>query len=432
VNPGIQDLKPRQLHALVLLLVLLPLFPTALLLRFMAESARSDRTAVVDQLESVYATQMGPLGDYAVRNLDTPDPAAAAAADPTTTRERLEEFYRSTLGGGLRVRVLGPDDRPDRVAPAPWHPLDPVLLSARLPEWRVQLLLDTSQLPDVGLTEQVRLYRRLAITLIAGVTLIAVTAGWTVTRQLRLHELRNSAIAAVAHELKTPVASSRLLLETLDTHRHRDPALVGEYLDLLGGENRRIGRIIDNFLTLARMEQRQYPFQFSETPLGQVIHESVDELGIQLSPPRCRLTVSLPPRLPILQADQGALRMVFTNLLENAVKYSPEPAEIGLVAQIIGGTAVIQVSDRGVGIPPHELRDIFRPFRQADNRLSRAREGCGLGLSIVRHIVQAHKGRVWAENRPDGGSLFCVALPVPRNARSAAVEPIGPRTHAHS
>lgn len=420
MNPGIHDIKPRQLHALVLLLVLLPVVPVLLLVHSLQQNQRLARETALAQLSNLYGPYLKQLGASGARALARDQ---NEGVDPRPERIRVQEHLQAALGSAVTVRVLPKSSAGDGAELDPGSVLiSSTTLDPPLEGWQVRLAISGEEFArlttDPGETAELFPHRLLVALVLA----IAATTGWTVTRQIRLNELRNSAIAAVAHELKTPVASSRLLLETLEAHRHRNPDLVGEYLGLLGGENRRIGGIIEDFLTLARMEQRQYPFHFSATPLGEVIADAIDHLGIQLAPPRCRFDAQLPERLPILRADRDALRMVFSNLLENAVKYSGPSPDITLEARRMSGHVLIQIADRGIGIPPDEMHEIFRPFRQADNRLSRTREGCGLGLSIVRHIVRAHGGRVWAENRPGGGSLFCVSIPVPRGSKLEPVE----------
>jgi len=410
VKPGVQDLKPRQVRALVLLLVLLPLCPMVMLFHSARETRRLAREAAWNQTADLYIRHLEALAPSTAHTIRT------ERGDPD--RRSVQAQLQHTLGTATRVVVLPETEPPPEELGGGWPLLAAVRLAPPLQAWKAYLFLDPDKSPSVLAEPNPGDTSRGQILLCAVVLLVALTAGWALSRRLRLSEMRNSALAAVAHELKTPIASSRLLIETLERHGAANPALLPEYLPLLSGENHRLARIIEDFLLLARMEQRKYAFHFEETALDEVIAAALEALRVPLSRPGTRFTLDLPERLPRLRADPDALQTVLVNLLENAVKYSEGDPEIRLSIALRPRSLVLAVEDRGVGIPPESLSEIFKPFHQADNRLSRTREGCGLGLGIVRQIVRAHGGRVRAENRPGGGTRFTVILPVPAGSRT--------------
>jgi signal transduction histidine kinase len=143
-----------------------------------------------------------------------------------------------------------------------------------------------------------------------------------------------------------------------------------------------------------------------------MLESAVAAVAERLGPARSRVHVQIDDNLPLILADPDALTTALINLLENACKYSDEPAPILLRAQASNGRVHFSVQDRGIGIAPRERGRIFQPFYQTDQHLSRRAGGCGLGLSIVQFIASAHQGHVSVESQPGAGSTFTVSLPV--------------------
>ncbi len=259
--------------------------------------------------------------------------------------------------------------------------------------------------------------RRIALytwTAWSGVLLIGVFGlllARYMTRQIRLARLKNDLVATVSHELKTPLASMRALVETLSEGRCGDERQVREYYDLLARENERLSRLIDNFLTFSRMERNKRAFAFEELDLAEVIRAAVHAMHERLEPPGCELALDLPADLPVVQGDRDALVTVFLNLLDNAHKYSNPPRQIAIRARRLDGDIEAQVQDNGIGLSRRAARRVFERFYQVDQSLSRQAGGCGLGLSIVKFIVDAHAGTVSVASEPGRGSTFTVRLP---------------------
>ena len=230
-------------------------------------------------------------------------------------------------------------------------------------------------------------------------------------RQMRLTRLKNALIATVSHELKTPLTSMRVLVDTLLEGRCSGPGQEREYLRLIAGENQRLTRLIDNFLNFSRMERNRHAFEFAEVKLDEVIRAAAESVRERFNAPHCRLEVDVPPELPAIIADRDALVTVVLNLLDNAWKYSGEEKEVSIRARAADGEIILSVQDDGIGLSQRQIRRIFEPFYQVDQSLSRRAGGCGLGLSIVRFIVRAHGGQVEVASEPGKGSAFTVRLP---------------------
>jgi two-component system phosphate regulon sensor histidine kinase PhoR len=161
------------------------------------------------------------------------------------------------------------------------------------------------------------------------------------------------------------------------------------------------------------MERNKYAFEFTSPCVEDVVRAAVEAAGERFEEPDCKLLVEVAPHLPEIRADEGALVTALVNLLDNAYKYTPGEKHIVLRAFSENGSVCFEVSDNGVGIAPRDVKKIFRKFYQADRRLSRTGGGCGMGLAIVRFLVEAHGGTVRVSSQPGKGSTFTVALGTP-------------------
>src|SRR5439155_12523200 len=168
----------------------------------------------------------------------------------------------------------------------------------------------------------------------------------------------------------------------------------------------RLSRVVQNFLSFSRIETQKHAFGFSAVPAGQIVEAAVAATGHRLNTPGCRFEARLEAGLPHVMADGDALAGALTNLLDNAWKYSEDIKHIVLTVRAEDRSVVFSVKDNGIGIAPRDIKRIFQPFYQIDQRLSRKSGGCGLGLSIVQSIVAAHGGRLSVESAPGHGSTF--------------------------
>jgi signal transduction histidine kinase len=263
--------------------------------------------------------------------------------------------------------------------------------------------------------------RRTTSKFIAGYVVIAVLCATglllsqMLRRQMQLTRLKTDLVATVSHELKTPLASMRLLVDALLEEHSPDPVKTREYLRLISGENLRLTRLIENFLTFSRIERRRQTFEFGEVETARVA-----EAAAQSMRERFPLTLEVEPNLPPLYADEDAVVTAVLNLLDNAYKYTPPDKQIALRVFRKGTDVVFAVEDNGIGISPREQKRIFRKFYQVDRRLARETGGCGLGLSIVEYIVRAHQGSVRVQSRPGAGSTFFLSLPFRKHVQGAA------------
>ncbi len=258
---GVHEIKPKQLRALLLLLVLVPFIPLVLMLRFMVDALESTRTVAMERTSRVYQQALSSALSSLEKHLATaPKPARA---------ERVFEFYRELFSSEIEVWLIDASGNPALPESRPGGPLvAQISLKTIGQPWQVQLhLVDQSSVND-SVREQFRTYAWTAGIVAVGICIIAAGAGIAVNRQLRLHELKNTSVATVAHELRTPLASMRMLVDTLREGRYTDEQQVAEYLDLIASENLRLSRLTDNFLTLSRLERNEHAIHLAPTPAG--------------------------------------------------------------------------------------------------------------------------------------------------------------------
>lgn len=311
---------------------------------------------------------------------------------------------------GVSVTVAPASEKP---AQEPWISAP---IGGLLADWELRADADGTDALTVAARRQIQLYVWTALLVIAALVLTAFLAGRHLLRQVRLTRLKNDFVSTVSHELKTPLASTRLLVDTLLDGTVRDPRQARDYLDLIRRENERLGRLIDNFLSFARMEHNRRTMALSAQSPADIARAAAAVVTERFQGAGCEFTCDIEPALPDVRADHDAMVTVLTNLLDNAFKYTGDQKKIALRARRAGAGVVFEVEDNGVGIARRDLRRVFQRFYQVDRALSRKTGGCGLGLSFVKFIVDAHRGRIDIDSRPGRGSVFAVSLPAPASA----------------
>jgi len=231
------------------------------------------------------------------------------------------------------------------------------------------------------------------------------------TRVRRLETVRRDFISNISHELRTPLASLKSLADTLRDGALEDPPAAQRFLDRMEVEVDALTQMVQELLELSRIESGQVGFEIVPVSVADVVNPPVERLRPQAERADLRFSVDLAPDLPPVLADAERVRQVITNLVHNAIKFTPPGGEVAISATAGEGEVIISVRDTGVGIPADDLPRIFERFYKADR--ARSGGGTGLGLAIAKHIVLAHGGRIWAESVETRGSTFYVALPSP-------------------
>jgi signal transduction histidine kinase len=243
-----------------------------------------------------------------------------------------------------------------------------------------------------------------ALTLALGLILAirAVRAGVALTA------MRSDFVSSVTHELKTPLANIRAMADTL-ARRPIGGETVRDYAELLMQEAKRLTRLVDNLLAYARVTDVTEMYSFEPIPPSELIDDVLQNFRHPLSEREFNVEVDIPVDLPLVRADRTAMMLTLDNLVDNAIRYSPTAHFLRVAARRDGSNVVIEVQDRGVGIPADELSIVRRKF--ARGRLARA-DGSGLGLAIVSRIIADHKGTFVIDSEPGSGTTAKVYLPI--------------------
>ncbi|CAN2535212.1 Alkaline+phosphatase+synthesis+sensor+protein+PhoR [Methylocapsa aurea] len=246
----------------------------------------------------------------------------------------------------------------------------------------------------------------------------AVVSLRDLTESRRVERMRVDFVANASHELRTPLASLLGFVETLLGPAHDDAKARDRFLTIMRDQAQRMSRLVDDLLSLSRIEQHLHLRPDTPVDLGILVAHIVDTLAPMAEDGGIELKLDIAEQV-VAPGDRDELARVAENLIENAIKYGAGPVEISLSP--LGASAVFSVRDHGPGIPPEHLPRLTERFYRVDAGKSRAKGGTGLGLAIVKHIVARHRGRLAIDSAPGKGATFRVFLPLidPEKAESA-------------
>jgi signal transduction histidine kinase len=257
--------------------------------------------------------------------------------------------------------------------------------------------------------------------LIGGIVLALRTA----SREMRLSQMKADFVSNVSHELRTPLASIRVFGEFMKLGRVEDPSKIREYGEHIETESRRLTQLINNILDFSKIESGRKTYNFERSQLEEVIAETLKTCDVRLRQSGYRLVFQSQTRpLPPAVFDRDAIAQALMNLLDNAVKYSEQSDKKEVVVRVSerGGRVDISVTDHGMGVPHSEQKKIFEKFYRVSTGLVHDVKGSGLGLSLVKHIAEAHRGTVSVESEPGRGATFTISLPAAEAADHAETQ----------
>jgi signal transduction histidine kinase len=233
-----------------------------------------------------------------------------------------------------------------------------------------------------------------------------------ISREIELAKMKSDFVSNVSHELKTPLTSIRMFAEMLKNRRVKSRDKEQEYLELMTAESERLSRLISNVLDFSKVEEGRKEYRLELLDASELMEESVQIIQPHLVQHGFEMNTK-PSEEPLpIMGDRDSLEQVLLNILNNAVKYSDERKEITVRAYAKGQEAVIEIEDKGIGIPEEDISKIFDKFYRADARAGYQSAGTGLGLTLAQQIVEAHKGRVDVKSVHGKGSVFSVVLPL--------------------
>ncbi len=231
-----------------------------------------------------------------------------------------------------------------------------------------------------------------------------------ITREQMVERMRSDFVANASHELRTPLTTLSGFIETMQGAANKDEKARGEFLKLMKAQADRMARLIDDLLSLSRIELDEHVPPHETVNLSAVVEQARSLLQATASANGCTLTVTMPPRL-MVKGDNGQLGQVLHNLMENALKYAGQGKDVVVSGRSANGIAIVSVQDNGPGIAAHHVPRLTERFYRVNVQDSRTRGGTGLGLAICKHIINRHRGRLLIESEPGHGSVFSVHIP---------------------
>ncbi|MBI4610485.1 MAG: hypothetical protein HY726_15920 [Candidatus Rokubacteria bacterium] len=344
---------------------------------------------------------------------------AALSWDPEALRREILARTLGTLEGPSILAVVDREGRPVYSR----QPLDraervvTVSFGEALPFWRVALYRPHGMSPRDAVRRQVVIF-----TVAFGLLLLVIVVGLVATyrvvrRETDMARLRADFVANVSHDLKTPLSLIRMFGETLELGRVGDEAKRQEYYRVITRESERLSRLIDNVLDFSRIEGGRRAYVMTPTAVEPLIGETLKAFSYPLTQQGFKVEVSVAPGLPEVPMDADAVGQALANLVDNAIKYSASRKALRVEAVARVGHLALSVADEGVGIPAEEQGRIFEKFYRVGRSETQGRRGSGVGLALVRHIAEAHGGRVTVESRLGEGSCFTLWIPLEPQTR---------------
>jgi signal transduction histidine kinase len=330
---------------------------------------------------------------------------------PRTMPELLREADASFTGSGLALGIFDEKTRElysnktGRTNYEMKTGLGPVF-----PNWQAAIGYSGTTVEDLArdnFRKGLMLVFFLLSLLILGIALILRAT----TREMRLAQAKSAFVSNVSHELKTPLALIRLFGETLELDRVKSPEKAPEYYRIITAESRRLTQLIDNILDFSKIEAGRKQYELARCNIADVVEDVLSTYKYQLLNTGFELTADVRRDLPAALIDRDAISQVVLNLVDNAVKYSTDVKKVVVRTLERDGNIIVEVSDSGIGIPRSEHKKIFEKFYRVSTGSVHNTKGSGLGLAVVKHIVEAHRGQVLVESSPGKGSRFTVLIP---------------------
>jgi signal transduction histidine kinase len=233
-----------------------------------------------------------------------------------------------------------------------------------------------------------------------------------VSKEMALARLKSDFVSNVSHELRTPLALIRLYAETLELGRITTQEKKQQYYRIIRKESERLTALINNILDFSRIEAGRKEYEFRNTDIAELVRNTLESYRYQIEQQGFAFEESIDSNLPAVPVDREAIARALVNLVNNALKYSSDEKFLGVKLYRENGVVKLEVADHGIGIARRDQSKIFEKFYRAGDPLVHNTKGSGLGLSLVRHITQAHGGEIAVESTPGRGSKFTLSLPL--------------------
>jgi signal transduction histidine kinase len=362
--------------------------------QFLSENPNPDRRNILQKAQSI------PYWQYTARGRNTLIYSKENLQYQLLTLIELADIPDKTM-----IRLVSPEDKNTDAIVS-------IAASSRMPGWRISLNFIDPFYMKTLIEERIKIYRLTAILVIGFSLFLSLFFLKDMKRRVQLADLKNNLVANVTHELKTPLASTRILLDTLIQHDNMPREKTLDYLNHLSAENNRLCNLVEHFLTFSKIDKKQYNFQFCDTSLDQLIEELEEAINGRFFKDRKRVTIDCSDLNVYFSIDSQALITVILNLIENGLKFSNEKQKVCLSINTNKTDIHFSVTDEGIGIDSTEQGSIYKRFFQTDSKLNKQHDGCGLGLSIVKTVLKAHHSKIHLVSEPNKGSTFSFSLPI--------------------
>jgi len=284
------------------------------------------------------------------------------------------------------------------------------------PPWRIELFPGkTASFGIINIRKS--FYFWTILTLIIVLTFGAFLIVRTIANEMEILKIKSDFVSSVSHEFKTPLTSIKALTERLQEGKVKDPSKVEQYFSVISQDTEKLTRLVKNILDFSKIEEGKKEYEFAETDIAQFVVQQIENFRKGEIQKGVRIHAQIPKDIPHLSVDKDALSQALINLLDNALKFSPDKKEIYVNVKKDAENVIIEVKDKGIGISQDDLNKIFDKFYQARNALKHSVKGTGLGLTLVKHIVEAHGGRISVESKISQGSTFSLIFPIKRKGK---------------
>ncbi len=285
------------------------------------------------------------------------------------------------------------------------------LFENNFPPWRIQF--SRSKTGSLGIIDiRKSFYFWTIITLIIVLIFGSALIVRTVSHEMEVLKIKSDFVSSVSHEFKTPLTSIKALVERLQEGKVKDPGKMDHYFSVISQDAEKLTRLVKNILDFSKIEEGKREYEFVETDVAHLVSQQIATFQKEEIQKETKIMTHIDTDIPLLSLDKDALSQALNNLLDNALKFSPAGKEISVRVRKEPENVLIEIKDKGIGIPQEEMDKIFDKFYQGRSALKQSVKGTGLGLTLVKHTVEAHRGRISVKSKVGQGSTFSLIFPI--------------------
>ena len=314
------------------------------------------------------------------------------------------KFTVSNLSGQI---IYGETSLPEEI------PVITALFENNFPPWKIEAYgVQANKAGLIGLHKSFYFWTILTLILILsfGVALMVRT----IAHEMEVLKIKSDFVSSVSHEFKTPLTSIKALTERLSEGKVKDQDKIKQYYSVITQDTDKLSRLVGNILDFAKIEEGKMKYVFEETDMEEWLDHTIDNFRKENLQKEMKIHTRIPADIPPLKIDKNALAQAVNNLLDNAIRSSTKKNEVEVIVEREENKLKIKVKDHGIGIPRDELDRIFEKFYQGSNAIRLSTKGTGLGLTLVKHNIEAHGGEIYVESKLGLGSTFTISLPIKR------------------